>query len=187
MTDNIQWACLNDLQAAASGLNWPDPSYMYLERAPERWLFPKELENGLRLERLDLDEALNAWERGRLFCADFELRWESLDGAFQAVYVGPTQALPSFTSAQELDLSAAKVRRSSYALWGNRVPDEELANIGAGPRENETVFIEFQVPRVLYYPVSKRAQRVALQVCTYTDPHSGRPLYYRFCGLEEKP
>ena len=65
MTDIIQWARTADLTPAIAALVWPDPSYMYLERVPNAWLSETEIENGLRLEKLNPTEAWNRWERGR--------------------------------------------------------------------------------------------------------------------------
>ncbi|MGC9396919.1 MAG: type III-D CRISPR-associated protein Csx19 [Anaerolineae bacterium] len=184
-TDIIQWARTADLTPAVAALAWPDPSYMYLERVPHAWLTEAEIENGLRLEKLDPAEDWNGWERGRLFCADFELRWETLDGAFQAVYVGPPADLPGFALADDIDLGDTQVETHSYWMWGNRVPDKDLETVGAEKRDDQNVFIEFVVPRVLYYPVSDAAQRVKLRVRQYVDQNSGALAYYRFCGLEE--
>lgn len=185
MNDIIQWARTNDLTSAVVALTWPDPSYMYLERVPYAWLSEAEIESGLRLEKLDLAENWNTWERGRLFCKDFELRWEKLDGAFQAVYVGPPADLPGFVPTDELSLDDKTVETRSYWLWGKRVPDDALTTVGAEKRPGQNVFVEFIVPRLLYYPVSDAAQRVKLRVCQYIDPESGALVYYRFCGLEE--
>jgi hypothetical protein len=185
MTDIIQWARLDDLSATVSALAWPSPSFMYLERVPDRWLSQEERERGLRLEMLDLEAAFNAWERGRVFCEAFELRWEKLDGAFQTVYVGPAADLPGFAPADELDLSAVKVRERSYDLWGNRVPDDQLETVGAPTGTDLAVFLEFKIPRLLLYPVSEEARRVRLRACEYLDPSDGTLCYYRFEKLEE--
>lgn len=185
MTEVILRARTDDLLPAIAALEPPPPCYMYLERVPDRWLTDEERRDGLRLERFAPDESFNAWERGRIFCAAFELRWEKLDGAFQAVYVGAPQELPGFVPADKLNLDGTKVEQRSYMLWGNKVPDEELETAGAEKREGQPAFIEFQVPRVFYYPVSDQAQRVRLQVREYIDPDSGARCYHRFLGLEE--
>jgi hypothetical protein len=158
---------------------------MYLERVPDRWLTDEERRDGLRLEEFAPEADLNVWERGRIFCADFELRWEWLDGAFQAVYVGSPTELPGFTPTDDLNLDDTTPREQSYMLWGNRVPDDQLETVGVELSKGQPTFIEFQVPRVLHYPVSERAQRVRLRVREYVDPGSGARCYYRFLGLEE--
>ena len=188
MADTIQWARLTDLLPIISALAWHDLSYMYLERIPEAWVSESERYDGLRLERLDQRTPFNEWERGRLFCQDFELRWEKMDGAFQVVYVGaPPDDLPGFTPTDELDLSHADTRIRSYYLWGRRVSDEQLTAVGASKQPAAEVFIELRIPRHLHYPVSAAAQQVKVQVCEYIDPTSGTTVYYRFQGLEELP
>lgn len=185
MSDVIQWARVDDLAPVVAALNVPDRCYVYLERVPERWLTEEERRDGLRLERFAPDEDFNIWERGRIFSELFELRWEKLDGAFQAVYVGAPAELDGFAPADELDLVEKRTGERSYLLWGNRVPDDELETVGAERREGQQVFIEFQVPRVLRYPVSDQARRVRLRVREYVDRGSGAVCYYRFLGLEE--
>jgi hypothetical protein len=158
---------------------------MYLERVPDRWLTAEERREGLRLERFTPEEDFNTWERGSIFCATFELRWEKLDGAFQTVYIGVPAELTGFTIADDLDLGATEPKEYSYMLWGNRVPNNALETVGADKREGQPVFIEFQIPRLLHYPVSDHAQQVWLRVREYVDPGSGARCYYRFLGLEE--
>ena len=186
MTDTIKWARLDDPSSPVLALTWPsDTSYMYLERVPDVWLNETERQNGLRLEKLDLSTPFGEWERGRIFCDTFELRWEKLDGAFQTIYVGADVALPGFAPADELDLSATQPQTHSYLLWGKHLPDDQLHDIGESEQPNSQVFIELRVPRVLRYPVSDRSQRVEIKVCEYIDPTSGTVLYYRFQRLEE--
>jgi hypothetical protein len=185
MTDVIQWARLETLEPTIAALEPLEACYMYLERVPDEWLTGEDRRDGLRLEKFEPDEDFDRWERGRIFCADFELRWERLDGAFQAVYVGAPQELPGFVPADELNLDGTKVEQRSYMLWGNKVPADDLETVGAEKREGQSAFIEFQVPRVFYYPASDQAQRVRLQVREYVDPGSGARCYHRFLGLEE--
>jgi hypothetical protein len=185
MTDVIQWARIETLETAIAALEPLDACYMYLERVPDEWLTGEDRRDGLRLEKFDPDEDFDRWERGRIFCADFELRWERLDGAFQAVYVGAPAELPGFAPSADLNLDDKTLEERSYMLWGNRVPDDQLETVGTEEREGQPAFIEFQVPRVFYYPASDQAQRVRLQVREYVEPDSGARCYYRFLGLEE--
>lgn len=181
MNDIIQWARLTDLAPTIAALTQPAPEWLYLERVPSTWLTTAAQQQGLRLEAFNSAEAWNLWERGRLFGAAFELRWEKQDGAFQAVYVGASLALQGFVAA-DLDLSTAQTIEHTYLLWGNRVPEKNLADIGAEPRPGQTAFLEFVTPRVLYYPLA--AERVALRMREYADAQSGALLYYRWLGLE---
>lgn len=183
MGDVVAWARLDSLAPVVGALTWPGPVYMYLERVPDGWLSEAEQEHGLRLERFDPGTPWDTWERGRIFCPTCELRWERLDGTFRAVYVGPAVDLPGFVRETDLDLGVTEDH--SYALWGNRVPAADLAALGARKEDGQQVFLEFIVPRILYYPASAAAQRVRLRVRTYVDPESGALIYYRFSGLEE--
>jgi len=185
MADTIQWARLDTLSPTVTALTWPLPSYMYLEQVPDHWLSQAERDRGLRLEKLDQTIAFEAWERGRLFCASFELRWEKLDGAFQVVYVGPPAVLAGFVPADDLDLNAAPSRTRSYDLWGRRVPADQIETVGAPTDTDLGAFVEFRIPRLLLYPVPRQAQRVRLRVREYLDPHTGELSYYRFEELEE--
>ena len=185
MTDIIQWARLEALSPTVTALTWPSPSYMYLEQVPDRWLSRAEREEGLRLEKLDLAISFEAWERGRLFCETFELRWEKSDGAFQVVYVGPAADLAGLVPADDLDLNRAERQERRYDLWGTRVPDDQHETVGATTKTGQAVFAALKIPRLLYYPVSDQAARVRLRVCTYLDPDTGALWYYRFKGLEE--
>ncbi len=181
MHEIIQWARLTDLTTTVAALTQPTPAWMYLERVPSAWLTEAELTCGLRLEAFNPTEDWNVWERGRLFGMAFELRWEKQDGAFQTVYVGAPLILPEF-GAGDLDLNGTQTTERAYRLWGNRVPKDNLADVGAEPPPGQTVFLEFVTPRVLYYPLD--VERVALRVREYTDAQSGALLYYRFIGLE---
>lgn len=187
MNDIIQWASLSDLTPTITNLAWPDPSYIYLERVPGSWLDDSQRKNGICLEKFDPTTSFTNWERGRVFCETFELRWEKQDAVFQTVYVGPPIALLGFTLATELDLNGKQARQPRYYyLWGNRVPANQLADVGETKKPGSEVFIEFQVPRVLRYPVSTQANRVKLKVCEYFEPFSGTLIHSRFQGLEEE-
>jgi hypothetical protein len=186
MGDMIAWARLEDLSPTVTSLAWPEASYMVLERVPRKWLTPQEQANGLRLEALDPQVAWTDWERGRLFCESFELRWEYRDGAFDAVYVGEEADLPAFQAASDPDLAGTTREWRSYQLWGNPLPQDAYEDAGAQAREGLTPFVEFTVPRLLYYPVDNAQRRVRLRVCEYVDPERAAVVYYRFCGLESE-
>ena len=187
MSDIIQWARLDDLSATVSTLKWPEASYMYLERVPVGRLVAPDPQETLRLAHFDANTSFDEWERGRLFCANFELRWEKQDGAFQTVYVGtpPPIKLAGFESADELDLQNMTPRRRSYYLWGSRVSNQKLKTIGAEREEGSEVFVALRIPRILRYPVSAKAKYAKLMIREYVDSGE-KVLYYRFEGLEEK-
>jgi len=185
MSEIIQWAKLDDLSATVSTLKWPEISYMYLERVPVGRLFAPDPDQTLRLAHFEANTSFNEWERGRLFCANFELRWEKQDGAFQTVYVGQDIELPAFERADELDLQNMKTRPNSYYLWGKRVSNRDLQTIGAQREADSELFVALRIPRILRYPVSAKAKYAKLMIREYVD--SGKNVvYYRFEGLEEE-
>lgn len=189
MTDVIQWARQVDPGIAVNQLAWPSLSYMYLERVPASWLTKSEREHGIRLGKFDSDVNFTAWERGRIFCDSFELRWEKVDGGFHLVYAGSPAEMTGFQpTAENLAVTAAGgTRDTSYYLWGLRVKPTDLDVVGVTESEASAPFVESQVARVLYYPVSQsnQGQRIKLKVHEYIEPASGRLIYYRFRGLEE--
>ncbi len=188
MADVILWARLDDPTPAVQALEWPDiVSYMYLEQVPHRWVSAPDMEKGLSLRHLDPNLDFRRWERARLFCQNWELRWEKQDGLFWCVYVGSDRELPDFERAPELDLSIAEpVSKRCYYLWGLRVSDAALDIVGADPQPGTQVFLELRVPRLLRYPVSSDARRVKLVTCEYIDPASGQTLYHRCHSLQEE-
>jgi hypothetical protein len=162
---------------------------MYLERVPNAWLTEPERENGIRLEKFDAATDFAAWERGRIFCEAFELRWEKVDGAFHLVYAGAPVELDHFRPA-EVTLTPEEdegERDGAYHLWGKRVAADKLDLVGAEEEDGYAPFVEGKVSRVLYYPVSPadHKQRIKLTVREYVDPEDGRVIYYRFRGIEE--
>lgn len=188
MADVILWAQLDDPTPAVQGLEWPDgASYMYLEQVPHSWVRAPDMEKGLSLRHLDPNLDFQRWERARLFCQDWELRWEKQDGLFWCVYVGSDRELPDFARASELDLSIAEpVSKSSYYLWGLQLSESDLNIVGADCQPDTQVFLELRVPRLLRYPVSPDTRRVKLVVCEYIDPASGQTLYHRYHSLQQE-
>jgi hypothetical protein len=144
----------------------PPASWMFLERIPTNWLEPAERDNGIQLTKFDANTDWTQWQRGRVFCKDWELRWEGS----HAVYTGPEVQLPGFRK-EPVDLAAAERREQEdpkYLLWGRR----------DGGR-----FIELQVARVLKYPVA--FDRVHLVVAEWLDPYTGEPIASRCVCLQE--
>ena len=189
MADRILWAELADpadaVRAAATAAVWPEPTYMYLERAPVAWLDESEIAAGVRLERLDPAADFAQYERGRVFCAERELRWERVDGSFRAVMVGDAHPFAPFAPAPELDLSTAQTETRRYFLWGLRIEDSDLAVVGVQRAGRGEPYLEMRVPRVLRYPVPGAKRRTRLIVCEYIDPQTGGVIYSRLTGVEE--
>jgi hypothetical protein len=152
-----------NLSAALQALAVPASAVMFLERVPSRWLEEDEVADGIRLAAYDGRTTWGVWERGRVFCDAWELRWEGV----QASYTGPVATLPGFGPGP--DLAGCKRRETVYYLWGSRDRDR---------------FLELQVARVLTYPVQGAAARLQLRVAEWLGP-SGELLAWRCVGLKE--
>lgn len=184
MDETIYWARTDDLNTVVAMLPHHGEALMILERVPTTWLDEDERKEGLCFQQFDGDVDFNMWERGRIFCPTFELRWDRVDGAFQVVYVGEGADLPGLQPASEVNLSVLSVEERAYYLWGERVDDDDLPRIG---QPNGTdVFVELQVPRLLRYPVSEQTRRVKLRVREYKEPATGQLVCHRFHSLEKE-
>lgn len=164
MAEIVLTGSVVDLPTVIDKLTVPADAWMFLERVPQQRLSAAEIAEGIKLTVYD--DTLNPlqWERGRIFCHSWEIRWEGE----RVVYIGAPAALPGFIN--DLDLSACVRRQASYYLWGTR----------DGQR-----FIELQIARVLHYPFanSLNGQRVKLAVAEWFDP-AGKMAASRFMRLE---
>lgn len=140
----------------------PVDAVMYLERVPSRWLAQAEIASGICITAFDPTTDWANWEKGRVFCRQWELRWEGQ----QAIYTGEASELSGFITGP--DLSHNLRQEKSYYLWGKRDNDR---------------FIELQVARVLSYPVVT-GTRVTLHVIEWFNG-TGELVASRFTGLEE--
>lgn len=186
MTESILWAKLTDPGTVAAALAWPEPAYMYLERGLGAWLTDDQIADGVRLEALDLRTDFAAWAKGRIFCADFELRWEQVEQHYAAILIGAAPPLAGFVEAEELDLSRADVSDRHCILWGLRINDSDLAAAGVERAGRGEPYLELRIPRVLRYPVPGATRRTALKVREYLDASTGAVLHYRMLGVEER-
>jgi len=185
MKDIIQQAELDNPQSALEALIWPPLSYMYLEKVVSSWL-SSPTSQAPCLTRFDSHTNLSDWQRGRIFCADCELRWEKLGDKFQAVYIGQPVTLPNFKSGN-IDLTQTNCQEESYYLWGRRVAENDLEKIGVKTKPpGMGLFIEMRVAQRLQYPIQdNKTQRVKLKVCHYCHKETGQIIYHRYYGLEE--
>ena len=182
MTEHICWGSTENLLPIIQILDCPSESLMMLERVPRTFLSDDEREKGICLRKYDASESFEAWEQGRIFHHDFELRWEKQDSGFSVVYIGESKALPMLDSKA---LSGFETQDDSYYLWGEKVTANNLELIGQP--ETANLFLELQIPRLLHYPVSNKNKklRVKLSARHYLNAKTGHLEFYRFRHLEE--
>ena len=152
-----------DLPATLTALQIPDDALMYLERVPSHWLNADEITNGIQLAAYDEQTNWVEWERGRIFCEQWELRWDHR----KAIYTGVMIDLAGFDN--DLDLSSCSHKKMSYYLWGERLGSSER-------------FIELQVSRVLTYPIAV-GRKVKMLAREWFN-ESGEMIASRFIGME---
>ncbi len=182
MTDQICWGTAENLLPIVQALDCPPELLMILERVPNVFLSDDEKKIGICLQKYDASENLEAWERGRIFHRNFELRWEKQGSVFVIGYIGePTELpMPHIKSLSEFD-----IQDETYYLWGERMSADNLKAIDQPEATN--LFLELQIPRLLFYPVSNQGgkSRVKISVRHYLNSETGALEFYRFRHLEE--
>ena len=182
MTEQICWGTTEKLIPIVQALECPTESLMMLERVPNTFLSDDERQEGICLQKYDASENFEAWEHGRIFHNDFELRWEREGEIFVIVYTGEQKKFP--VPHTKL-LSEFEVQDESYYLWGEKMTVDALKRIDQPATTN--LFLELQIPQLLRYPVSNRNEkfRVKLSVRHYLNSETGTLEFYRFRHLEE--
>ena len=164
MSESILTCRQASLDSTLKALAPPADAFMFLEIVPTARLDPADRARGIRLETYDSRVDWARWERGRVFCPEWELRWEGS----QAVYIGPPVHLPHFEPGP--DLSAFCPHDREYYLWDTR----------QGQR-----FLELQIARPLFYPVAM-GDRVKIQVVEWLDD-TGEVVAWRCARLRGAP
>lgn len=182
MAEQICWGMVDSLLQIVGALDYPPESMLMLERVPSTFLSDTERQEGICLRKYKANENLEIWEHGRIFCNDFELRWEKQEKGFVTVYIGEPKGLQ--LSDTEL-LSDFEIHDQSYYLWGEKMTEDTLQLINQLGATNS--FLELQIPRLLHYPVSNRNEkfRVKLSARHYLNSETGKLEFYRFRYLEE--
>ena len=181
MTEQICWGTTERLLPIVQALACSPESLMMLEGVPSTFLSDDEQQKGISLREYDKGENFEAWEHGRIFHNDFELRWEKQSGAFCVVYIGKPKPLPM---PDTKPLSDFETHDESYYLWGEKMTEDTLQ---IDQLEATNLFLELQIPRLLCYPVSNRNEkfRVKLSARHYLNSETGTLEFYRFRHLEE--
>ena len=182
MPEQICWGTTEKLSTIIQALDCSPELLMMLERVPTVFLPDAEQKSGICLQPYDTSENLEAWERGRIFHNNFELRWEKQDSVFVIVYIGELTELPM---PHTESLSEFETQDETYYLWGERMSADNLKAISQP--ETANLFLELQIPRLLPYPVSNRdgQSRVKISARHYLNAETGDLEFYRFRHLEE--
>ena len=182
MTEQMYWETSENLLPVVQSLNCTSESLMIFERVPRTFLSDDEGQDGICLRKYDPSENFEAWERGRIFHNNFELRWENQGEIFVIVYIGVRKKLPM---SHTKFLSEFEVHDESYYLWGERMTADARKLLDQPVKTN--LFLELQIPRLLHYPVSNqdKKSRVKLSVRHYLNLETGTLEFYRFRHLEE--
>jgi len=130
-----------------------------------------------------LSHQFSEYTAGRIFHEEFELRWEKINSGAQVVYVGKQQALPLLTEKKDV-LKGSTRATSSYYLFGKRLDDEKVGNIGEPAQKGD--FAEVRIPRLLRYPVKENGEDyVKLNVYEYRHSVMNERILFRFRSLTE--
>jgi hypothetical protein len=168
-----------NLSATLTALAWSQTCYAYLEHIPTKWMGNRGSREGLQLIQYNPGTPFNQWQRGRIFDATQELKWEWFAGKFHLVYCGPN---PPDGLTERLTVTGAQQR--AYFTWGTRVPDDNRKALGIA--QTESAYIELQIPRVLHYPVDPTSERVKIGILEWYAP-DGRLLYSRWNAVLPVP
>ncbi|RRR68651.1 MAG: hypothetical protein EI684_17315 [Candidatus Viridilinea halotolerans] len=176
--EHAAWAEVDNITALISTIAWATPAWCYLERVAQDYLDPAAQSAASAFTHFDPATDYNLWERGRIFDATQELRWECNHTTFHAVYCGTT--LPATMNKTALDYQTT--RATSYYLWGQQVRPADRAGLGLPP--DEAAFIELRIPRILRYPVAANARRAQIQIHELLAA-DGSLCYARWMTLQE--
>lgn len=177
MNPQAAWANVSSVAEVIRALTWLDTSaYMYLEHVPQTWLDASARQNGVQLQHYGAGTCFDDWQRGRIFDAQQELKWEQQGGQFHAVYCG-VQPPVGWTV---VSLHAERQQEQRYYLWGTPVKDIDRERLGVPP--DVPAFVELQIPRILQYPVATPQERVQVRICEWYTA-DGQLCYARWCGL----
>lgn len=171
MDDVIYTGQTADMNILIPKIRW-NSALMIPEQFQNKWLEKSERETLIRFEEFNAAEDFNAFQTGRIFDSEKELFWTWNDkDRFHVIYSGVKSDLPELQTDDTEDL---EISEQKYMLWGRS-------------HGTKLVFLELQIPRLLYYPFSckKDKTRLALKVIEYWDKNTCRIGHYRFCGLEE--
>lgn len=186
MSEAVYSGTVSDLKPVIQVFPIDGDTLMILEELPDHWIEVEyhQPDSGLKFARFDAQEDFETWGRGRIFNPTAELRWEKTEAGFQVVYIGPPGELPGLTADDTLKLGETDQAEAGYYLWGQRMSEGQLKDIGWDPTATN-IFVELQTPRLLRYPVQVQAgSRLRLQVVEYYNRQTNQVVFYRMKGVE---
>lgn len=181
MSEIAASGAMADLAPLLASLPAADDALLLVERLPVGWITDAALREVLRLEPLQSGVTLPWPSRGRVFGADFELRWESVAaGGVQTRYIGTPRELPGLTQLHDIDLSLVD-DSTALDLWGKAVSpgNRSTSSTASG------LYSELRLPRLLLYPFAPPLpRRVQVRTRRYLQPGTGVVQLSRWLGLQ---
>lgn len=189
-----------DLAALLAVCPWPSNAFFLAERLPMQVITdPQERQDLLRFARVSELQAQGQdginpalYTSGRIFCPEFELRWDQQQepGQIRLVYSGSEEAWSTFPALQaacksDVVFLTNPVRRAYY-LFGESLTSERAKNMGLEESDDSWYYAEVRIPRLLRYPKldnAKNRRRVKLAVYEYLD-EAGTVNWFRFQKLD---
>ncbi len=177
-------ADIKEFIEACSFLSDSAGSLILLEMQPQKMVGKEDRQNLLFFTEYPCpDTDFSEYTAGRIFHEEFELRWEKINSGVQAVYIGNKRTLPLPTEKTDVLKDCVRAT-SSYYLFGKRLDDEKVGNIGEPAQKDD--FAEVRIPRLLRYPVKdKRKDYVKLNVYEYRHNVTNERILFRFRNLAE--
>lgn len=195
---------VTDIAALVVACNFPQNSYVLVERQPRTVVGESERQDLLRFDRLKnvigedgID--LASYTAGRVFHENFELRWEQdavKVGEASVVYIGVERELPGlkksdWTVQPEDEDTEHPEKKHHYYLFGELLDQDKQSKMGLDHQEGYEYYAETRIPRLLRYPnpeQGRQPQRLKLTAREYRlidqkDVEQGRA--YRFMNLIE--
>ncbi len=209
---------IKDIAALIEACDFPQDAYFLAEQLPQR-VIAKEQRQAL-LQFIDVNElkARNAsgdpsrridpasYGTGRIFCSEFELRWnrDQRTGKTRAVYLGSqkpeergivfdeiSQKSDGNGQEQAEDLANLIRQERRYYLFGTTLDTsldgKRIEQMGLSQENGRRYYAEVRIPRLLLYPRIKNAgnsRRVQLVAYEYVDKETGSVRLFRFQKLE---
>lgn len=166
----------DDIRQLLKESHFPGSAWVLLEREDD-WFQEKEQEK-IFLGTLDKEFNTEDWAKGRIFCQAAEVRWRYSNGGYQVIFTGNGHGTSSLKPA-EINLTDCSAHDTKHLLWGER-----LRNPGEyGIESEDSVFLEIQIPRLLFYPVPESTDRVWLHVREFISKETGLLVHSRWLGL----